>query len=189
MTLGNVYFACFIAGIVFAVFQWLFSHLGGDHAGDYSSDSSAGGHAGADHSIDHGEAHVTPISPNVLAAFLTCFGAGGMISTWALGYGLIRSLVVALPCGFIFAAVFYYAIKLLFSVTQASSEAKVADLIGEMAEVSVPITEDSVGEIVYAWLGTRYMAPAKSSDGKPIERGQKVIIEKVESGIYTVRRI
>jgi hypothetical protein len=127
-----------------------------------------------------------PLSPNVIATFLTCFGAGGMIAVWAFGYGVFRSLLVAVPSGFAFAAIFFYALKMLFSVTQASSEAVVADLVGESGMTTVAIAENGTGEIAYHWLGTRYSAPAKAVDSKPIPLGQKVIIDRIENGVYFV---
>jgi len=164
-----------------------------DAGGDFGIDADAGGDAGHgefldfDSSSDHGEIHFSPISPNVLATFLASFGALGVIGHYALDMAWWRSLILAISSGFILAGAFYYVIKSLYRVTQASSEAHVAELIGEDGELSVGIEPGGTGEIVYVVLGSRYQAPAKAIDSKQaIDRGSRVTIKRIEGGIYYV---
>jgi len=52
----------------------------------------------------------------------------------------------------------------------------------------VGIRKKGTGEIVYAHGGARKSAAARSEDGRPIEKGMEVVIERYEKGIAYVRR-
>nr|HPM78383.1 NfeD family protein [bacterium] len=131
--------------------------------------------------------HFTPLSPNVMATFLGSFGALGVIGHYALHLAWWRSLLLATSSAAIIAGIFYYVIKSLYSITEASSEARVTELIGETAKVSVEIAPGGTGEIVYSAMGSRYQAPARAEDPqRTYTRGESVIIKRIESGIYFV---
>ncbi|MHA1568703.1 MAG: NfeD family protein [Alphaproteobacteria bacterium] len=210
MWVGLIYLACLVFGVGYALWTGLIGpYFGGDgDAGDAGgADIDAGGDVGHDFGVDigdgdlghgdvldfdaahdlGGEVQFSPMSPSVLATFLGGFGALGVIGHYALELAWWRSLILASISGVVVAGVFYYVVKSLYSVTQASSEARVAELIGESANVSVEITAGSTGEIVYVALGSRYQSPARHLDSEePIPRGAKVIIKRVEGGIYYV---
>lgn len=199
MSVGLIYLACLTLGLGYAIWTGLLGPLfGGDGGGhDVGGDVDVGdpGHVdvgefldfSGDHDIHVGEVHLSPMSPNVLATFLGSFGALGVIGHYALHLAWWRSLLLACSSAVIIAGIFYYVIKSLYSVTEASSEARVSELIGETAVITVEITVGGTGEIVYSALGTRYQAPARPVDSeRGYARGEKVIIKRIEGGIYYV---
>jgi membrane-bound ClpP family serine protease len=185
MSVGLIYLACLVIGLGYALWTGLLgTHVGGDHAG--------AGHGAfldfnADHAAHSGEVHFTPLSPMVIATFLGSFGGLGIIGHYALHLVWWRSMVLALTSGVLIAGVFYYVVRSLYSVTEASSEAHVSELVGETAEVTVDIGPGGTGEIVYSSAGSRYQAPARLYEGdQPIKRGARVVIRRTENGIYHV---
>jgi len=61
-------------------------------------------------------------------------------------------------------------------------------VIGSLGTVSMTIRENGTGEIIYPLGGTRRCSGARSEDGKPIEKGAEVVIERYEKGIAYVKR-
>jgi hypothetical protein len=59
---------------------------------------------------------------------------------------------------------------------------------GLICTVTVPIRENGTGEVVYLQAGVRRSTGARSQDGKALEKGAEVVIEKYENGIAFVRR-
>jgi hypothetical protein len=56
-----------------------------------------------------------------------------------------------------------------------------------MASIITPIPENGVGEIAYVQGGTRYTAPARAEDAKPIGNGQTVTISRVVGTQFFVK--
>jgi hypothetical protein len=183
-----IFLICLVAGVGWAVLVGVIGPLIGEiagHAGEIHADHADAGH---DHSASlESELIVTPLSPYVISAFLASFGGFGLIGSHALHLGVFGSLLLASPSSLIIAGAFFYTIRAISTVTQASSEARVRDLIGAEAEVSVPIPEGGTGEIVYYALGSRYNSPARTEDGSPIEHGVKVFITRIDGVIYFVK--
>ena len=50
------------------------------------------------------------------------------------------------------------------------------------------IRENGTGEIIFALGGSRRCSGARSGDGKAIEKGTEVVIERYEKGIAYVKR-
>lgn len=127
------------------------------------------------------------LSPISIAAFVTSFGGIGIIATQgfradsgtSLIWAVFGSIVVALVSHF----VFFYA----FIVPQASSALKTSDIVGQTAEVTVPIPGNSVGEVAYVSMGERHTATARSADKKEIPRGAMVTVEAMTGTVLIVR--
>jgi hypothetical protein len=181
-----VYGICFGVGILFAVISACLGHLFGGSDVPHV-DVGTGGHAEAGFQ-DTGMPGLSPFSPTTISAFITAFGAFGLVfshieatrSAWIsaplsiVGAGLIAAGVVTL-FGFI------------FHKTQSSSESVVAMLVGMQATVITPIPANGVGEIAYVQSGTRYSAPARDERGAPVSNGQTVkIVRIVGSQFYVV---
>jgi hypothetical protein len=49
------------------------------------------------------------------------------------------------------------------------------------------IREKGTGEVIFVLGGVRRSAGARSEDGKPIEKGKEVVIERYEEGIAYVK--
>jgi membrane protein implicated in regulation of membrane protease activity len=179
-----IYGICLALGLMFTLISAVAGHLFG--GADHDTDLGTGGHAEA--GFDHtGMPGISFFSPTVLASFVTAFGAFGLIlsripatrSIW------VSAPVSALAGGVIALAVFWVFNK-MFQKTQSSSESRVSTLLGLNASIVTPIPENAVGEISYIQSGTRYTAPARTVDGKPIGPGQPVRICRIVGTQYYV---
>lgn len=133
------------------------------------------------------DASFASISPISIAAFITAFGAIGIIATRGFGLPAMTSVVAAIVGAILVAlgahAVFYYA----FVAQQASSAVKPNDLIGISAEVTAPIPAASVGEVTYVAMGSRQTSQARSASGQAIPRGATVVVESLTGTVLNVR--
>ncbi len=178
-----VYVACFVLGLAYAVFAGFLGGHAGDAGMDVSADAAGGGDA-PDATSDG--VHFSPLSPVVIAMFVTAFGATGMICLKVFKFSWVASLVVAVILGVAAAAVTFYIFVVLFSKTQGSSESQIAKMLGGQAEVITPIPAQGVGEIAYVSKGARYTAPARSVDQKEIKAHAIVRIDKIVGSTFFV---
>lgn len=134
-----------------------------------------------------GDAPLASISPISIAAFITAFGAIGIITSRAMGLPPLTSVIAAVVGAILVAlgahAIFFY----VFVAPQASSAVKQSDLIGITAEVTAPIPATSVGEITYVAMGSRQSAQARSITGQAIARGSTVVVESITGTVLNVR--
>jgi membrane protein implicated in regulation of membrane protease activity len=185
-TTTKVYLIFFFLGLIYAIIAGIFSHvldLGGDHdLGDIGGGVDTADLSGA------GMPTFSPINSVTLATFVTTFGAAGLIWNYFKPgtAGWFPGLFVAFLAAFLVAIAVFYLFYKVFSVTQSSSEARVADLPGSIAEVTAPIPENGIGEIAYIQKGTRLNAPAKSEDGRPIPAHASVTITRVSGSVLIV---
>ena len=136
--------------------------FGGDH--DFGHDGDIGGHDGGP----------SIFSVRIMAAFLTAFGAGGVIARY---YGLshVAASAIGIACGVVMAALVYQFAKLLYA-QQASSHLHLNRLIGASGEVSVSIPKGGVGQITINAAGERTEHIARTANGQAIARGVPVTI-------------
>jgi len=176
MSAAVVYAICLGVGLVFTAISGMAGHLFGDM---HHIDVGTGGHAeaGGDNS---GVPGISFFSPTVLAAFVTAFGAAGLVLS---RIELTRSIWVSAPvsaaAGGAIALFTFWVFNALFQRTQSSSESHVASLAGMVATIITPIPEKGVGEIAYVQGGTRYTSPARMEDGLAIAAGASVRIRRV----------
>ena len=184
-----VYLACFLFGFLFTFLSFFFGHLGG-HGGDiggHDGDVGTGGHAeaGYEHS---GMPGISAFSPTVICAFITAFGAFGMIFSHVQA---TRNVWISMPLslvgGLFIAAGVFWMFATIFQHTQSSSESHLGSMLGRTATVITPIPASGVGEIAYVQGGSRYTAPAREQSGGAVGNGQTVKITRVaESQFYVV---
>jgi membrane protein implicated in regulation of membrane protease activity len=179
MDLFLIYLICFGTGLLFTLVTAFTSHLWGGHDAGGGLGQGAGGHAEAGFGT-HDMPGFSALSPTTIASFVTAFGGFGMIFHW---FETTRSPWVSLPLsvlgGFGVAAAVLWLFRLVFSRTQASSESRVATLVGTMATVITPIGANGVGEIAYVQTGTRYSAPARGEDNTTFANGATVRITRI----------
>jgi membrane protein implicated in regulation of membrane protease activity len=160
--------------------------VGGAEA-DVGADTDFGQEAGVfEEAVDQGRVHFSPLSPIVIAMFLTAFGGAGLITTGALKWGAWTSVPISVLAGFGVAALTFVLFYKLVQATQASSEATVAGLVGEAGEVIVAVPRDGLGEIAYVSRGTRYTAPARSATGTTIAVNTPVVIRRIVGNTFYV---
>lgn len=177
-----IYLVCLIAGFLFTVACAVLGHITGGHDADIGS----GGHAEA--GADSSAGGVSAFSPTVMATFVTAFGGFGLIfNQFSWAQKAYVSAPLAIVCAFGTASVVLWLLRKLFSKTQSSSEAKVSDLVGQMATVITAIPENGVGEIAYVQAGTRYNAPAREETGAAVPNGSLVRITRVVGSQFYVK--
>jgi membrane-bound ClpP family serine protease len=173
MSVGVIYFLCFGAGLLYAIFVGLTGHLfGGD----------------VDHHMDVGtDLPISPLSPTVISTFLTGFGGGGLLANSYFHLGLGPGVLVALAVGILMSGGTFLTISLLFRSTQAGSEFAIADMVGTVVQVVTPIPANGTGEVALIAKGSRVNSPARSVDGSAIPRNAAVKIESAVGNVFYVR--
>jgi len=179
-----IYAICLVLGLMFSLVSAILGHIfGGD------GEIGTGGHAEAG-ITDSGLPGVSFFSPTVMASFVTAFGAAGLILT---RIEATRSVWISAPLaaasGGVIAGLTFWFFNTMFKKTQASSEARVSQVIGTTASVITPIPADGVGEIAYVVANTRYSAPARSEGGVAIPAGRPVRIKRMVGTVFYVEPI
>ncbi len=183
MSLSGFYFLCLLAGLIWAVISLV---LAGGFGGDSATDIHTG-ESGIDHGDVSGEITFSPLSPTVIAVFITAFGAGGIVATEGLKWGPLAAMGLACGSGALIAGVVYEVLNAVYKRTQGSSEASSSEIIGVTAEVLTPISEGGTGEIAYVVRGTRYTGAARSIDNIGIGKNRLVRIVRVAGSTIYVR--
>src|SRR5271157_4867643 len=124
-------------GFLFLVISLLF--------GEFFGHGDVVGHDADFHGDVHGGGGVSIFSTRVLSVFVTAFGGFGAIGIH-LGYGTEVSTAIGVAGGLVFGTIIYLFASFLFS-QQASSEIRVSDLAGNIAQVTVAIPKAGVGQI------------------------------------------
>mgnify|MGYP000425903323 CR=1 FL=1 len=199
----TVYWLLFLLGLGFSIMMAIFSGIGEaagggsdismDHGADFGLDHDIGG---LDHDIDvtagdhfagHGEVAMSPVSPMTIFAFIGGFGGGGLFAN-SIGLPGGFSLLVAVPTGLLVAfGIYWFMYKL--NQTNVSSESRSSEVVGSTAEIITPIVEDGTGEVAYISRGSRYVAAARSIDGKSITKGKAVKIWRLVGSTCYVKEI
>lgn len=202
----SIYWAATIIGGGYLVFSALTGQLGGmmDHdagAGGHDahvdSGHGAGAHAEAAHEADatgdtadadsdsNGADAFTITSPAIIATFLGMGGICGLLFTQA-GIGGAISLLAAGTAGIALAGAALFGLNGLLRRVQGSSHIRFAEATNLEAEVITPIAERGVGEIAFTAKGSRRTGPARSTDGRAIPRGTRVVIVTHRDGHFNV---
>jgi membrane protein implicated in regulation of membrane protease activity len=127
------------------------------------------------------------LSPSKLAMFLAFFGFSGLILQSAFSYLGNLSLAAALILGILGTRWLNILFNTFAQSSYASSEARVADMIGREAEVSVPVQDGRIGEILYVSHSKRFNFPARSSKvGQTFAKGSHVMISDYRDHIAYV---
>ncbi|MBI5546780.1 MAG: hypothetical protein HY901_23095 [Deltaproteobacteria bacterium] len=202
------YFACFLLGFGFVAISALLSGLSGGH-GDSGHD--AGGHevghevelghdagdfsAGEGGEVGHGHGsagpaegamHLPLFSPLVIACFLASFGGSGMLFQKLLGDQLWLHAPLAAGTSLITGSAIAFAIWKLTSTFNSHRNARVTDALGILAEVSVTVPKQGMGEIAYVSGNTRQTLTARSADGREFKQGTSVKVLRIDNGIALV---
>jgi RNA polymerase sigma factor (sigma-70 family) len=187
----RVYAICFGVGLFFTLLSAITGHIFGGH-GEAGHDFGANGHEHAHAEAGSGDQDMpgfSPLSPTTIATFITAFGGLGMILQQI---SAARSPWISAPTAAVgalgIAATVFMLFRLIFQRTQASSEGRVADLLGHTATVITPILPGAVGEIAYVQSGTRYSAPARTEETNAIPNGMPVKITRIVGTLFYVTR-
>jgi membrane protein implicated in regulation of membrane protease activity len=196
MTWSDFYLVCFLVGFSLSVLSFLAGavhiHLPFKmhmpfHGAHHGGGIHAHGHGAQSGSSTSG-AHLSWFNASTAMAFLAWFGGIGYILTLRSHLVAVVALVFAILGGLGASwMVFKFMVKLM---NAESSHLKDEDYRHEglVCTVTSPIRENGTGEIHYMQNGVRRSAGARSHDGKPLEKGAEVVIERYENGVAYVHR-
>lgn len=124
-----------------------------------------------------------------IGAFVTVIGAVGYPLARYSSLGVLSMSAIAVVAGL---AAWGLAVAMIagWAVPSAAREAEDERyaLQGFVGKVTQAIGNGTPGEISYQLEGTWHRARALSLDGKPIEAGTEIAIERIEDGIAWVER-
>jgi hypothetical protein len=123
------------------------------------------------------------------AALVTSFGAAGYLLSRFTTLGAPATVAIAVVAAIAMAAV---SASLLAGWALPSARREAVDerylLQGHPARVTRAIADAGEGEIAYEVDGRRFSVAARSWDGRSIDAGADVAIERVEAGVAYVER-
>jgi len=191
MTWSDFYLFCFLVGFALSVLSFVAGavHIDLPFKWHLPFHGAAGGHHGG--GLHRGGSMGAPISwfnASTTMAFLAWFGGTGYILARHSHLFALLSFALAIASG-LFAGwvVFKFMLKLAHT-NDAPMTSEDRRVEGALGTISMPIRENGTGEIIFALGGARRCAGARSGDGKPIEKGAEVVIERYEKGIAYVKR-
>jgi len=206
--LSLLFVACFLTGLVFFVVTALLGNLGhgiahgATHQGSvmHTTDTHVAhtaGHGTTHTAGSHGTAHggaqghnqslSSFINPTSIMLFLLGFGFFGYLFHNTIQAVAAITLTLAGISGVIIAALLLIMLSRLFGDSEESSVQDVSDRTGLLGKVSITIQENSLGEIIYVSpAGMRKSIPARSIDGRRLERDQEVVVVNYQHGIADV---
>lgn len=191
MTWSDFYLFCFLVGFSLSVLSFLAGavhvHLPVKWHLPFHLGHHGGGHGGWRGSFKGG-AQISWLNASTIMAFLAWFGGTGYLLTRHSHFVALISLGISILAG-LFAGwlVFKFTVKLL-QTNDAPMSSEDRRVEGSLGTISMPIRENGTGEIIFALGGARRCAGARSEDGKAIEKGAEVMIERYERGIAYVKR-
>ncbi len=132
-------------------------------------------------------AQLAYINPTTVVLFLLGFGFLGYVFHNTAHLALPLSLIFAALGGIVVALLLLILLSRIFGDTDVSTELDVADRTGLLGKVSITIQENSLGEIIYTSPGgMRKSIPARSTDGRRLDRGQEVVVVNYQNGVAEV---
>lgn len=180
MSLDQAFFlAIALAGALFLFVSFIVGEVGdffdnvGDAVGDQLAEIGIGEADAAHEGIGETEGP-SPLSLRNVMAFLTAYGASGLITS-VYGWSTLASSLFAVIPGAVIAFVAYQLMSALYR-QQASSVVEVGNLLGSSGVVEISIPAGGVGRVtVSTHTGTSSFI-ARSRDGGTISTGSKVVV-------------
>lgn len=168
-----------LVGALFLFVSFIIGEVGdffddvGDVVGDQLAEIGIGEADTAAEGVGAGDTEgPSPFSLRNLMAFLTAYGASGLITS-SYGWSTLASSLFALVPGTVIAFVAYQLMGALYR-QQASSVVEVSNLLGSSGIVDVAIPPGGVGRVsVYTHTGTSSFL-ARSRDGLAIAMGERI---------------
>ncbi|TMC22989.1 MAG: hypothetical protein E6J34_04305 [Chloroflexi bacterium] len=149
-------------------------------------------HAGQDlkghpATANHTNTFLGYINPTAIVLFLLWFGFFGYLFHNTTQLALPITVVLALVGGVIFAGIILSLLSRMFANSEGSTVQDISNRTGLLGKVNISIQEGGVGEIIYISPGGfRKSIPARSVDGRRIERDQDVVVVNSQDGIAVV---
>src|SRR5207249_6850195 len=129
----------------------------------------------------------TYINPTSIVLFLLGFGFFGYVFHNTAHLVLPLTLLLAGVAGLLIAAVMLVFLSRLLSDSGTDTAHDVADRTGMLGKVSLTIPANGLVEIIYVSPGgMRKSVPARSTDGRRLEREQEVVVVNYQHGVAEV---
>jgi len=202
MSWSDFYLFCFLFGVMFSVLSFLAGavhlpipaklhphfhlHLPHFHGGGHGA-AHGGGHGGV-RGAGRGGMHISWFNASTVLAFLAWFGGTGYM---LIKYSHVHTFFVVALSTLAGLAAGWVVLRCLVKLVGPSDEPLREEdrrIVGAIGTVSMSIRENGTGEIIFPLGGGRRCSGARSEDGKAIEKGAEVVIERYEKGIAYVRR-
>ena len=188
MTWSGFYLLCFLVGFSLSVLSFLAGAVHLHLPFKMHLPFHGGGHHLAHGGGSHGNASLSWFNASTAMAFLAWFGGTGYLLTrhsHLIGLLVLGiSMLAGLAAGWL---VFRFMVKLM-QEKDAPMNSDDYRLEGSIGTVSMAIRENGTGEIIFSLNGVRRCSGARAADGKPVEKGAEVVIERYEKGIAYVKR-
>ena len=127
------------------------------------------------------------LNPTSIVLFLLGFGFFGYVFHNTAHLILPFSLLFAGISGVIIAVLLLVMLSRIFGDSEANTVQDVVDRTGLLGKVSITIPENNLGEIIYTSPGGLHKSiPARSTDGRRLERGQEVVVINYQHGVAEV---
>ncbi|HEV8574796.1 MAG TPA: hypothetical protein VGR43_08825 [Dehalococcoidia bacterium] len=168
-----------LVGALFLFVSFIIGEIGdffddvGDVIGDQLAEVGIGEADAAHADVGDGEGP-SPFSLRNLMAFLTAYGASGLITS-TYGWSTLASSLFGLLPGTAIAFIAYQMMGALYR-QQASSVVEVSNLLGSPGVVDVSIPAGGVGRVTVSTNTGTSSFIARSRDGIPISTGNKVVV-------------
>ncbi len=154
----------------------------------HGTGQAAGTHSTARNDTQgHSQSLLSFINPTSIMLFLLGFGFFGYLFHNTVHFVAALTLTLAGVGGLIVAALLLVLVGRLFGDSEGATVQDVSDRTGLLGKVSITIQENSIGEIMYVSPGgMRKSVPARSIDGRRLERDQEVVVVNYQRGIAEV---
>ena len=153
----------------------------------------ASGHVTSSHATAHDSSQgqhqslMSIVNPTSIMLFLFGFGFFGYLFHTTVHFVAALTLVLAGIGGIAIAVLLLIMLSRLFGDSEGATVQDVSDRTGLLGKVSITIQENSLGEIIYVSPGgMRKSIPARSIDGRRLERDQEVVVVNYQHGIAEV---
>ena len=196
MTWETFYLVCFLAGLMLSAVSLLgaMGHFGG-HIATHSvhvPHLPHGGHlahaSGGAQATARGSGTVPWWNSFSIMIFLCWFGAAGYLLTRHSSIIALIVLLASVVCGLAGGAIVFLFLAKVMLPHEHELSADETAVVGAIGTMTCAIRPGGTGEIVYEQLGARRSAPARSDDGRAIEKDEEVFVVRYEKGIAYVRR-
>jgi membrane protein implicated in regulation of membrane protease activity len=187
MTWSDFYLLCFLVGFSLSVLSFLAGavHL---HLPLKWHLPFHGGHHGAGGGLAKGGVHISWFNASTVLAFLAWFGGAGYLLTKHSNLIATVSLGIAIAAGLTGGWIVFRFMSRLLQNTEAQMNEWDYRHEGSVGRVSISISANGTGEVIFEQHGVRRSAGARSDDGTSIEKGAEVVISRYEKGMAYVRK-
>lgn len=121
-----------------------------------------------------------------VGVFMGLFGSSGIVGLNLLNLTDVASIFLGGVISTGGAVFFYFGLWKWLKQQENTLEDRHENLVGKTAEVTLTMTESSLGQITYSTDSGRTSAPAKSANGETIRQGETVRVLRTAGTTFVV---